>query len=79
MFMEKKIVALITLDANVRENEMNDYIRTEFGWLANSGMHLEDFSDVPYNTTLKEIQDAIIQNRAEKIEEEYNDDLQELA
>lgn len=79
--MKKTIVALldIELEKIVPEEALNDYICTEFGWLADSGIILRNFSDVPNDTTIKEIQDAVVSKRSEQIEEEFHEDLQELA
>lgn len=78
--MKKTIAALLTIDLEeeVSQEALACHICTEFGWLMESGITLKAFSDVPNDTTIKEIQDAIVHNRSEQIEE-YQDDLQELA
>lgn len=75
--MKKTIAALLTIDLEeeVSQDALAYYICNEFGWLMESGITLKDFSDVPNDTTIKEIQDAIVHNRSEQIEEEYQDDL----
>lgn len=79
--MKKTIAVILTVDLEeeVSQDVLNCYICNEFGWLTESGITLKDFSNVPNDTTIKEIRDAIVHNRSKQIEKEYQDDLQELA
>lgn len=79
--MEKTFTTLIniTLDENISDEKINEYICNEFGWLEESGICLKELSEVPIDTTMEEIKDAIVHNRSKQIEEEYSDAFEELA
>lgn len=70
----KKIVALISTNDKKKLKEFCDKWNTN-----NPHSNIEAITEVPFDTTLKEIKDVIVENRSKKIEEEYADDLHELA
>lgn len=47
--------------------------------ITENGIHAESISEVPANTTMEEIQDAIVENRSKIVEEDYADAFTELA
>lgn len=71
----KKIIALI--DVEKTENaylKMNEVINKD-----NNLMKLKGCIEVPYDTTVEEISDIIVQNRSKKIEEDYAQTFEELS
>lgn len=71
----KKIIALI--DVEKTENaylKMNEVINKN-----NNLMKLRGCIEVPYDTTVEEISDIIVQNRSKKIEEDYAQTFEELS
>jgi len=79
--MRQRIAALINieLEEEVSPEQLSDFVCAEFGWLESSVMQLAAFAAVPLDTTITEIQNAVVQNRSEQIENEYEEDLAELA
>ena len=79
--MTKTVATLINieLEEDISKDALDEYLCTEFGWLSDSGIHLKEFSEVPNDTTIEEIKDAIVHNRSERIEEEYSEAFEELA
>ena len=47
--------------------------------LNKNGVSVENISEVPANTTMEELQDAIVENRSRTVEQDYADAFTELA
>lgn len=47
--------------------------------LKENGISVESISEVPANTTMEELQNAIVENRSQAVEEDYADAFTELA
>ena len=77
----KKIAALINIEELENEMPLSEFLKEfENSWNeVNEYAKISEFAEVPIDTSIKEIEDAIVLNRSEKVEEEYSDALQELA
>lgn len=71
----KKIIALIDVEKiGPSYLKMSELINK-----SDDSMKLKGCIEVPYDTTVEEINDAIIQNRSKKIEEDYAQTFEELS